>query len=158
MHEEQKSQGLSEESIGKENEPPEMQAFTPVKNCPEETKSVFSEHKINSQMTPFAQKATRTPSDKKNPERSPGVSAAKSACLMSVSSTSSQGDYGTAELAEIAMGTDARIDDPELLTTKKHLMLKGQNPLSLINALSSKWKRGGRLIDLNTCHEFKSAG
>ena len=44
---------------------------------------------------------------------------------MAESSVSSDKDYGTSELADIAMGTDARIDDPELLTTKKHLMLKG---------------------------------
>ena len=30
--------------------------------------------------------------------------------------------------------------------------------MSLINALSSKWKRGGKLIDLNNCQEFKQAG
>ena len=79
--------------------------------------------------------------------------------FMSTSSVSvSDKDYGTSELTEIAMGTDARIDDPELLTTKKHLMLKGQTPLSLINALMSKWKRGGKLIDLSKCSEFKTAG
>lgn len=56
------------------------------------------------------------------------------------------------------MGRDCRLDDPELFTTKKHLMLKGQNPLSLINALSAKWKTGGRLIDLNNCTEAKKGG
>ena len=55
------------------------------------------------------------------------------------------------------MGTDARIDDPELTTTKKHLMLKGQSPVAMVNALMSKWKAGGHLIDLNNCNEIKES-
>ena len=42
MMEENKS-ASEVDSIGKENEPPELQVFTPVKNCSEESKSVFSE-------------------------------------------------------------------------------------------------------------------
>ena len=64
-------------------------------------------------------------------------------------------DYPADVLTDIMMGRDARLDDPELLTTKKHLMLKGQNPLSLINALIAKWKLGGKYIDLNNCTESK---
>ena len=66
-------------------------------------------------------------------------------------------DYSTESLRDIMMGTDARIDDPELLTSKKDLMLKGQNPLSLINALAAKWKTYGKLIDLNNVAESKDA-
>ena len=71
----------------------------------------------NKQMTPLLHSASHklsTPSIHSVPKS-----------VMTESSVSSDKDYGTSELADISMGTDARIDDPELLTTKKHLMLKG---------------------------------
>ena len=114
MLEDHKCQG----SADKENEPHRRQVFTPVKICPEETKSVFSESKINNHHAlSVASKGAMTPLEKfATPKLSQDA--------VSMSSASDK-DYGTTELAEIELGTDARIDDPELLTTKKHLMLKG---------------------------------
>ena len=59
-------------------------------------------------------------------------------------------------LTDIKMDQDARLDDPEL-STKKHLHIKGQTPLSILNALSAKWKTNGHRI-AQSCEESARNG
>lgn len=54
------------------------------------------------------------------------------------------------------MDQDARLDDPELIN-KKHLHIKSQTPLSILNALTAKWKCGGHNIT-QECKESQQSG
>ena len=51
-------------------------------------------------------------------------------------------------------GTDAKIDDEELLGRKKNLTQKA-TPLALINALQQKWREGGSKIKDTKCWESR---
>ncbi len=62
-------------------------------------------------------------------------------------------NYSDEALMEFFKGTDAKIDDPDLVN-KKQLTAK-QNPLSLVNQLVSKWKQHGSGINLNECWETR---
>ena len=50
----------------------------------------------------------------------------------------SDSDYSIEALQMIQEGTDAKIDDEELLGSKKGLTIKG-TPFALLNALYQKW-------------------
>ena len=51
-------------------------------------------------------------------------------------------------------GTDAKIDDPELLSKKKNLTMRA-TPLAILNALQQKWPEGGSMIKNSKCWETK---
>lgn len=65
----------------------------------------------------------------------------------------SDADYSNEALQQIFEGTDAKLDDTELIN-KKSLVAK-QNPLSLINQLVAKWKEHGKSLILNDCIETR---
>lgn len=65
----------------------------------------------------------------------------------------SEANYSNEALQDFFDGTDSKIDDEGLLN-KKALIAK-QNPLSLINQLSAKWKPYGSQINLLDCYETR---
>ena len=51
-------------------------------------------------------------------------------------------------------GTDAKIDDEELLGKKKYLTMKG-TPSALLHAVQQKWPQGGKMIKNSKCWESR---
>lgn len=65
----------------------------------------------------------------------------------------SDANYSNDALQEFFEGTDAKIDDPDLIH-RKALLLK-QNPMTLTNQLVSKWRVYGAQLSLNDCFETR---
>ena len=66
----------------------------------------------------------------------------------------SDANFSNEALQMIFEGTDAKIDDEDLLGKKKYLTTKG-TPLALLNALQSKWHEGGKMIKNSKCWESR---
>ena len=66
----------------------------------------------------------------------------------------SDANFSNESLQMIFEGTDAKIDDEEILGKKKYLTTKG-TPLALLHNLQQKWHEGGDKIKNSKCWESR---